>query len=147
MVRLRSNNGLSQKWLFLHLFLGTPPPYLLTKLYATPPNLSWPRVLFPALSFQLLKSYLSFNESSHHLIARGKWKEIWGQGSSNKSSDHVTQMGFEPSQNSDWDLNPWGGTWTHCLSVKIAHLVSGLTEAQVLYVSAQKDFSKKQSDR
>ena len=24
-------------------------------------------------------------------------------------------MGFEPSQNSDWDLNPWAGTWTYCL--------------------------------
>ena len=61
---------------FLTSFSRPPLPYLLTKLYATPPNFSWPRVLFPALSFQLLKSYLSFKESSHHLIARGEWKEF-----------------------------------------------------------------------
>ena len=31
--------------------------------------------------------------------------------------------------------------------IKIMHLVSGLTEVQVLYVLAQKEFNKRQSDR
>ena len=37
------------------------------------------------------------------------------------------------------------GTQTHCLLIEISHLVSGLKE--VLYVSAQKEFRKKQSDK
>ena len=45
---------------------------------------------------------------------------------------------------SDWDLNP---AKTHSLPTKITHLVSGLNEAQVLCLSAQKEFSKRQSDR
>ena len=49
--------------------------------------------------------------------------------------------------NSDWDLNPQVGTQTHYLLIEIAHLVSGLNEAQVLYVSAQKEFGQRQSDR
>ena len=57
------------------------------------------------------------------------------------------QMGFEPSQNSDWDLNPRAGTRTHCLLVKITHLGSGRTKAQAVYVSAQKEFSERRSDR
>ena len=39
------------------------------------------------------------------------------------------------------------GLGTHCLLIEITHLVSGLNEAQVLYVSAQKEFSERQSDR
>ena len=35
----------------------------------------------------------------------------------------------------------------HCFLIKITYLVSGLTEVQVLYVSAQKEFSKRQNDR
>ena len=35
----------------------------------------------------------------------------------------------------------------HCLLIKITHGVSGLTEVQVLYVSVQKEFSERQSDR
>jgi len=41
--------------------------------------------------------------------------------------------------NSDWVLNPW-------LLIEIPHLISGLKEAQVLYVSLQKEFSERQSD-
>ena len=48
-------------------------------------------------------------------------------------------------------MNPqsvgWEGTWIPDLLAEIAHLVSELNEAQVLYVSAQKEFSKRQSDR
>lgn len=40
---------------------------------------------------------------------------------------------------SDWDLNP--------CSFRITHLVTGLTEAQVLRVSAQRESSERQSDR
>ncbi|XP_068417552.1 mitochondrial inner membrane protease ATP23 homolog isoform X6 [Eschrichtius robustus] len=56
-------------------------------------------------------------------------------------------MGFEPRQNSAWDLNPQAGTRTHWLLIEIALLVSGLNEAQVLYVSLQKEFGERQSDR
>ena len=59
--------------------------------------------------------------------------------------------------NSDWDLNACGrdlnlaktlfGTPTHGLLIRVTHLVSGLTEAQVLYISALKEFSERQSDR
>ena len=82
-------------------------------------------------------------------------------------------LGLKPGQNPDWDSNPvsqnsnpvktligtWThvtrtetqpiliGTWTHSLLIKITHLVSGHTEAQVLCVSAQKEFSERQSDR
>ena len=46
------------------------------------------------------------------------------------------------SHNLDWDSKPWAGTWTHCLLTEIDHLVSGLNEAQVLYVLLlQKEFS------
>ena len=41
--------------------------------------------------------------------------------------------------NSDWVLNPW-------LLIEISYLISGLKEAQVLYVSLQKEFSERQSD-
>ena len=47
------------------------------------------------------------------------------------------------------NLNPVNtqiGTWTHCLIVEITHLFSGLNEGQFLYVSAQKEFGKRQSD-
>ena len=37
-------------------------------------------------------------------------------------------------------------TWTYCLFIRITHLVSGLTEAWVLCVSGQKEFSEKQSE-
>ena len=82
-------------------------------------------------------------------------------------------LGLKPGQNPDWDSNPvsqnsnpvktligtWThvtrtetqpiliGTWTHSLLIKITHLVSGHTEAQVLCVSEQKEFSKRQRDR
>ena len=49
-----------------------------------------------------------------------------------------------------WDMNPTKteiGTRTPCLLIEMAHVASGLNEAQVLYVSAQKEFSKWQSDR
>ena len=36
---------------------------------------------------------------------------------------------------------------TPCLLIKITYLVSGLAESKVLYVSVQKEFSEKQSDR
>ena len=39
------------------------------------------------------------------------------------------------------------GTWSQDFLTRITHLVSGLTEVQVLCVSAQKEFSKKQNDR
>ena len=57
------------------------------------------------------------------------------------------RSGLEPEC---WDSNPAKtqiGTWTHGLLIRITHLVSGLTEAQVLCVSAQKEFSERQSDR
>ena len=45
---------------------------------------------------------------------------------------------------SDWDLNPGK---THGLPTKITHLISGLSEAQVLDVSSQKEFLERQTDR
>ena len=46
---------------------------------------------------------------------------------------------------SDWDLNPHGQdenpAKTHSLPTGITHLVSGCSEAQVLDVSTQKEFS------
>ena len=39
------------------------------------------------------------------------------------------------------------GILTHSLFIRITHLVCGLSEAQVLCVSAQKEFSKRQSER
>ena len=45
-------------------------------------------------------------------------------------------------------LNHWTSREVpHCLFIEITHLVSGLTEDQVLYASAQKKFSERQSDR
>ena len=46
-----------------------------------------------------------------------------------------TWPGLESSQNPVWDLK-------HGLLFRIAHLVPGLTEAQVLCISAQKEFRK-----
>ena len=46
-----------------------------------------------------------------------------------------------------WSCITQTGTWIHGLLTEITHLVSGLTEAQVLDVSSQKEFSKRQSDR
>ena len=63
------------------------------------------------------------------------------------SNPTAPQMGLELSQNSDWYLNPRAGTQTHCLLIEITHLVSGLNEAQLLYVSVQKKFSERQSNR
>lgn len=66
-------------------------------------------------------------------------------------------LGLKPSQNPVWDSNPHGwdsnpaktllGTWTHDLLIRITHPMSGLTEVQVLCVSAQKEFSERQGDR
>ena len=39
------------------------------------------------------------------------------------------------------------GIRTHNFLMRTTHLVSGLTKVQVLCVSAQKEFSKRQSDR
>lgn len=59
----------------------------------------------------------------------------------------------------DWDSNTCAGTLTQptfrldlkpfylFILIKITHLVLGLTEVQVLYVSVQKVFSERQSDR
>ena len=38
------------------------------------------------------------------------------------------------------------GAWTHCLFIEITHLVSELSETQVLDVSSQEEFSGRQSD-
>lgn len=48
----------------------------------------------------------------------------------------------------DLKLHIWSqiGTRTRCLLIKITHLVLELTEAQVLNVSAYKEFNKGQSD-
>ena len=46
-----------------------------------------------------------------------------------------TWPGLESSQNPVWDLN-------HGLLTRITHLVPGLTEAQLLCISAQKEFRK-----
>ena len=48
--------------------------------------------------------------------------------------------GLKPGLNPDWDLNAR-------FQVKFTHPVSGLTEVQVRCVSAQKEFSERQSDR
>ena len=50
----------------------------------------------------------------------------------------ATQSGFEPMGK---DSN---SARTHCLFIEITYLVSGLNEAQVLYVSWQKVFSERQ---
>jgi len=44
-------------------------------------------------------------------------------------------------------LDPGAETQTLCLLIEITYLASGLNEAQVLYLSAQKEFSERQSDR
>ena len=66
-------------------------------------------------------------------------------------------MVITKAHTSDWDLKPAKtqiGTCTHglglepsCLLVRITYLVSGLTEAQVLNISVQKEFIKRQNDR
>ena len=52
--------------------------------------------------------------------------------------NRATQMGLKPQTQV--------GAWTHCLFIEITHLVSELSEAQVLDVSSQKEFSGRQSD-
>ena len=68
----------------------------------------------------------------------------------------LLRLGLEPNRASGGirsqpklrlGLEPMGSTRTHCLFLEITHLVSGLNEAQVLYISAQKEFSERQSDR
>jgi len=60
-------------------------------------------------------------------------------------------LGLEPSQNPDWDFNPFG--WdtnlakTHSLLTEITDLVSRPNEGQVLDVSLQKESIERQSDR
>ena len=55
-------------------------------------------------------------------------------------------LGLKP-MGQDWNpAKTQIGTWTHGLLIEITHLVSGLNEAQVLYVSSQKEFSEWQSD-
>ena len=57
------------------------------------------------------------------------------------------RLGLEPTgQDSNPDKTQYG-TSIHSLLIRITHLVSGLTDAQVLSVSPQKEFSKRQSDR
>ena len=68
-----------------------------------------------------------------------------------------TEIGFHGSETVQLrlDLNPRAGTRTQPkprlglepLLVEITHLVSGLNEAQVLYVSSQKEFTERQNDR
>ena len=50
------------------------------------------------------------------------------------------RLGLKPSQNPDWNLN----VYFILFLVKITHLVSEFTEVQVLYVSVQKEFHKRQ---
>ena len=44
-------------------------------------------------------------------------------------------------------LEPTGGNQTHYLFTEITNLVSGITKAQVLYVSSEEEFSERQTDR
>ena len=44
-------------------------------------------------------------------------------------------------------LHTSDGTQIHIFPIETTQLVSGLNEAQVLYVLAQKEFSERQSDR
>ena len=67
-------------------------------------------------------THLTWIETTH-------WDEIWIQ------------------PDSDWDLNTQAVSWTHCLLIEITYLVKELNEAGVLYVSEQKEFSERQSDR
>ena len=55
--------------------------------------------------------------------------------------------GLEPSPNSDWNLSLQARTQTYSLLIKITHPVSGLTEDQILFVSAQEGIEQRQSDR
>ena len=58
------------------------------------------------------------------------------------------RLGLEPTgRDLSLDRTQMGLTWTHSLLIVITHLVSGLKEAEVLYVSLQKEFSERQSDR
>ena len=52
--------------------------------------------------------------------------------------NRATQMGLKPQTQV--------GAWTHCLFIEITHLVSELSETQVLDVSSQEEFSGRQSD-
>ena len=54
----------------------------------------------------------------------------------------------------NWDLNPHARTQTQpkprlgpTVLIRITHPMSGLTEAQVLHASSQKEFSERQGDR
>ena len=60
-------------------------------------------------------------------------------------------LGLRPSQNLAWDWNPHGWDLNpaqrHGFPTEIIDLVSGPNVAQVLDVSLQKEFSKRQNDR
>ena len=62
-----------------------------------------------------------------------------------------TWQGLKPSQDPVWNLNPhhWdlNPAQRHGFPTEIIDLVSGPNVAQVLDVSLQKEFSKRQNDR
>ena len=62
-----------------------------------------------------------------------------------------TWQGLKPSQNPVWNLNPhsWDSNpaQRHSFLAEITDLISGPNEAEVLDVSLQKEFRKRQSDR
>ena len=62
----------------------------------------------------------------------------WNHAPQNGTWSHV--LGLEPAKTLI-------ETWPHGVLIRITHLVSGWTEAQVLCFSVQNKFSKRQSDR
>ena len=91
----------------------------------------------------LVSSLLAASNTSFCLLIFGLVVPIW---------NHLPQIGvwthmlrLKPNPNLVWDLNPWGqdwnpaktqfGTLTHDLLIRITHLMSGLTETQLLCVS------------
>ena len=90
------------------------------------------------------------------------WKKSYDQpGQDIKKQKHYfankgpssQSYGFSSSHVWMWELNykeSWAlriGTWTHDLLIRITYQVSGLSEAQVLCVSWQEEFSGRQGGR
>lgn len=71
---------------------------------------------------------------SETCLAAGQRTLVKPYGSRCDSNPTTPQMGLEPSQNSEWDLNSWAGTRTHCLLTEIALLVSGLKEWEFCFM-------------
>ena len=70
-----------------------------------------------------------------------RWKALKGVYANARSKAEVKTAPLK----SELNLNPVNtqiGTWTHSPIVEIAHLFSGLNEAQLLYVSTQKEFAR-----